>query len=311
MSVLKKIKWTFLVVVYTDTTYGRESMNEIRPRLNAAGICLTSAIQALPYDVRDETLDSIILQITNLVDDKTTDSVIGVLYLGSGTLANALLQRAPNHYSAGSEKIQWMFTDSISLNTNFGSNMYPRGMLMVIPASRFIVEFEDHWVRINETEVRAENPWFQQFYEKDNGCSLKGPFNKCVLKTEEEKRKAFTQGVYVEPAVHAVFAYARALRDAQQDKCGKGSSGVCPQLLEMQSGEFLKNYVMKVDFTYSMDERIASMASYEYEPYKAAATLKFDANGDIEDPMFDIWNFNDVPIRGVQGFRFRKVSQII
>ncbi|XP_041349145.1 uncharacterized protein LOC121368478 [Gigantopelta aegis] len=311
VTVLKKIKWTFVVVVYTDNTYGRESLGEIRPLLNSAGICLTTAIQTSSTDVRDETIDPIFLQLSDMVDDKTDDSIMGVLYLGSNAVASALLKRAPHHYSAGSGKIQWVFTDSVSLNANFGSNMYPRGMLVVVPASRFIVEFEDHWVRINETELRAENPWFQQWYEKEYGCSLAGPANKCVLRTEEEKRKSFTQDSFVEPAVHAVYAYARSLRDAQQDKCGAGSSGVCDQLLGMQSDDFLKNYLMKVDFTYSMDERIASMASYEYEPYKAAATLKFDANGDIEDPKFDIWNFNDVPIRGVQGFRFRKVGSYV
>lgn len=68
-------------------------------------------------------------------------------------------------------------------------------------------------------------------------------------------------GLHVEAAVTALYTYARALRNAQTDKCGAGASGLCRELAEMRQFEFLNSYVKDVDFTFSKQERIPSLAS--------------------------------------------------
>ena len=68
---------------------------------------------------------------------------VGTIFLGASPLATALLEQGANVDGAG--KLQWVFTDSISLDSSF-SFSYPRGILALVPASRYIVEFEDHWV---------------------------------------------------------------------------------------------------------------------------------------------------------------------
>jgi hypothetical protein len=71
-----------------------------------------------------------------------TDTV-GVIYLGDSALASALLNNGAAVPGAG--KLQWIFTDSVSLESRFETR-YPRGILALVPKSRYIVEFEDHWV---------------------------------------------------------------------------------------------------------------------------------------------------------------------
>ena len=68
-------------------------------------------------------------------------------------------------------------------------------------------------------------------------------------------------GPHVESAIIAVYTYARALKDAQAAKCGSGSRGLCRELAEMQQDEFLSNYLMGVDFTFTKEERIPTLAS--------------------------------------------------
>ena len=68
---------------------------------------------------------------------------VGTIFIGASSLATALLEQGINVNGAG--KLQWIFTDSISLDSSFTFN-YPRGIIAVVPASRYIVEFEDHWV---------------------------------------------------------------------------------------------------------------------------------------------------------------------
>ena len=191
---------------------------------------------------------------------------------------------------------------------------YPRGVVAVLTGSRFIVEFEDHWKRIDERSPSTENPWFQEWYMNSRKCKLPGvteaPFSSypnCVRLTETEKRSQFVQDQSVEPAVHAVFTYARALRMAQADKCGS-TKGLCSALASMSRTEFAEKYLKNVQFTYQTSERIASLASSLYAPYKKAKELNFDSNGDVINPEFGIWNFNNYVEPGSTGFRFRNVS---
>ena len=68
-------------------------------------------------------------------------------------------------------------------------------------------------------------------------------------------------GPHVESAVTALYAFARALKHAQRDACGAGSRGLCPALADMHQDEFLNSYLKPVDFTFTREERIPSLAS--------------------------------------------------
>ena len=110
--------------------------------------------------------------------------------------------------------------------------------------------------------------------------------------------------------MHAVFTYASALRTAQQALCGAGSSGVCTQLASLSHDDFLNTYLKNVNFTYTARERVPSLASDQYAPYKAAKRLQFDARGDIVNPSFSLWNYNDLPTgeETTATFKFREVG---
>ena len=113
--------------------------------------------------------------------------------------------------------------------------------------------------------------------------------------------------------MHSVFTYAYALRQAQQDLCGAGSSGVCTALSAMTHSQFLDTYLKEVDFIYAARERVPSLASDQYAPYKAAKRLQFDARGDIDNPSFSLWNYNDLPTgeENSTNFKFREVGALL
>ena len=68
--------------------------------------------------------------------------VTGVVYFGSEQVIFNLLHQGD--FVPGAGKLQWIVTDSVSLETKF-SSAYPKGIISITHASRFIVEFEDHW----------------------------------------------------------------------------------------------------------------------------------------------------------------------
>lgn len=308
---LVNLNWQYIVVVYQDSLYGKSAYASLRPILARMGICLTAAIAVSGNDVSPSTAQSVLGRIVN------TDTV-GVIYLGNSPWANALLENGKTVTGAG--KLQWIFTDSISLETSFpNTNLYPRGILVIVPKSRYIVEFEDHWVRIDENNPPAENPWYARWYMEMNKCNLNGistypracsSLYPDAAAKEAQRRSTFVQDQFVEPAVLAVFTYAAALRKAQQDLCGANYNGMCSSLREMNHATFLNSYLRKVDLTFTTKERIASYASPHLEPYNAAKKLAFNSKGDVVGPVFSIYNYNNLP-KGEENstiFRFREVG---
>ncbi|VDI31801.1 Hypothetical predicted protein, partial [Mytilus galloprovincialis] len=295
IRVLQELKWSFVNVVYTDDTFGRSSYNEIRTRLVAAGICLTQGVEVSSTDTSNTAMDNLLRKLTG-------SESVGNIYLGASQIAESLLNRAESYSDAG--KLQWIFTDSLTLSSSFTGKKYPRGVISVLPGSRKITEFEDHWIRINATTPSSENPWYKDWFMTEFDCSLPGTTNPphnskppCKIPTENERRFAFVQDQFVEPAVHAVYTYANALRRAHVTKCG-GVAGMCNNLKSMTTEDFYQNYLKNTDFTYSRVERVESMASAQLEPYNAPAKVKFDSHGDLTDYSFEIYSFNDYSTTG-------------
>lgn len=215
----------------------------------------------------------------------------------------------------GAGRLQWVFPASIGASQTLVENIiYARGLLVVAPASRYIPEFEDYWVRINESSPSPDDPWFQTWYMGVELCRLPGVteepyvnYRDCVLYSEAEKRSAYQQDQYVEPAITALYTYARALRSARMDHCGADTRGACDSLITMSYHHFLINYLLTTDFTFGNDERIPSLASSSISPYNKPKLVKFDDNGDLVSAAFDIWNYNDATV----SFSYTKVSYLI
>lgn len=296
VQLAKNLDWQYVVIVFTENTYGNGAYREIRPQLAEAGICLTTAIGVDPYDTSNATISGVLKQV------KETETV-GVIYLGNRRIVDALLQTGETYLGAGS--LQWIVTDSVSISSTFPGQKYPRGLLSVVPANRKIIEFEDHWARIDVNNPSVENPWYKQMYMAKNKCRLPGQVsqftNDCVLKSEAQRRDEFVQDQFVEPAVYAVFTYAKALKNAHLALCG-GIGGMCQSLKELKTMDFYNTYMRTLDFTFTKEERVESLASYSLDPYNDPAKVKYIGN-DLNNPSFQIFNFNDYDLQTIYQFK--------
>lgn len=68
------------------------------------------------------------------------------------------------------------------------------------------------------------------------------------------KRSIYTQLPYVQTTIESVYAYAKALRTAQRNRCGDSFNGVCDSLRSMPTSEF-HNILKNTDFTVSACKR--------------------------------------------------------
>jgi len=115
---LGTLGWEYVVVVYTENSYGRGAYKAIRTHMANAGLCLTAAIGADPTDDSDDTIDGILRSVLQM-------NATGVVYLGNDALIEALLHRGELYDGAG--KLQWVVTDSVSISDRFPGQKYPRG----------------------------------------------------------------------------------------------------------------------------------------------------------------------------------------
>ncbi|XP_074641004.1 uncharacterized protein LOC141898799 [Tubulanus polymorphus] len=289
VEVLKKLTWQYVALVYTSDTYGEDGRQELIRLAVEAGICVKVALPVKPFEKDPKNLRNIFSQLLK-------SGTVGVVYLGGHNAAKELMMIGSNVTNAG--KLQWLFSDTIGTSIEFAKiTTYNRGFLSVSPSSRRTPEFQAHWIGLDENDPPPDNPWYKDWYMSSHNCKLAevtyAPYASlpsCKSQREPEKRQEYVQNQFVLPAIDAVYTFARGLRDARKAKCNN-TRGVCQALADMTTSEFYQKYLRKVDITYGNPERIFSWSSYLEVPYGFAKTTKFDNNGDITDPIYDVWNY--------------------
>lgn len=115
-------------------------------------------------------------------------------------------------------------------------------------------------------------------------CFLYSTYPPCGTISSDRRKQIFIQNNFVESTIHAIVAYAEAIRKV----CG--SSGLCGALTSMSPETFHKQYLSKVDFTYPNNFIISALRGRR---------IAFDVNGDplTADVTFFIYNFTIQQVR--------------
>ena len=291
VKTLKALQWEYFAIIYGTDPDGSDLKNAVVSQAASEGLCVAGLVGVTWDD--DDSVDTIRDALHKTVQMKVT----GVVYLAWGN--HIVLENIQNVPDAG--KLQFLFPDTLGPDEELVDDLkYARGILTVSPSQRYITEFEDHWVGLNVNDPIPDNPWFQEWYMTKEKCRLPGfsnpPYNtypNCALKTESEMRDEYEQLKYTEASIVAVYTYAKAVKDAHADLCGPFFRGMCDQLIDLPSEDFFANYVRELDFTFSTDERVPTLASTTTAPYFAAKRVRYDNKGDLQEAMYDIWSYND------------------
>lgn len=248
LAVLNELNWKRVVAVYTDSVYGNSGYEAMVKQSMNSGICITKAV-AVPNG------GSMSEYATKLGELPKYDADVAVFfgsYLEGTTLFGALQSIGG---TAGIRDIQWIVTD-VNLMQEGYTNL-ARGILAVVPRSTLVTEFRDYFVSLNEASAPTENPWLANWYMTQYRCKLPGVtytpyvnYGDCVTQTTDQKRNDFRQNSFVDRTIMAVFAYAKALRNAQMGQCGS-TPGMCASLQILTTSEF-HEYLKDVDFQVNM-----------------------------------------------------------
>jgi hypothetical protein len=117
-------------------------------------------------------------------------------------------------------------------------------------------------------------------------------FDDCPHLDEATRRADYIPSAQTEAAVVALFAYAKALRNAHQVLCA-GQPGLCPAMFNITSKEFFMDFMKRNEFIFEWQERIPSLASSNLEPFLRPKSVAFDSSQEIRDSVYSILNFNN------------------
>ncbi|XP_060080414.1 uncharacterized protein LOC132559805 [Ylistrum balloti] len=289
LAVLERMSWKKVVVVYSDSVYGKDGYNTFMHMAYKKSVCIIKGI-SIPVSGSVTDIQQRLAGIVNY-------GVDAGLYVGSATLSLKLFSALENIPDAG--KLQWMLTD-MNLMESYASPL-ARGTIFIGPRTVTVTEFRDYFLGLDENNPSSENPWYKDWYMTMYNCRLSGvnyaPYNSlnlCPNLSSAQKEADYKQVIHVETTIKAVFAYASALRVAQGDRCG--STGTyCSALQSLSSSEFF-NYLRNVDFQFSSAQGITSLLGHR---------VKFDKNGDITTQDFTVYNYNN---KNGPGYSFVEVG---
>ncbi|XP_052073189.1 uncharacterized protein LOC127711239 isoform X2 [Mytilus californianus] len=281
IEVLKQMNWKRVMAVYTSSIYGNSGYETMVKQAMENDICITKAL-SVPSS---GSVSQYAAQLTSLPKYDTDVA----LFFGSYNEAKTLFQALDTIGSTpGIRSIQWMVTDMNLMQETY-SNI-ARGAIAVMPRATLVTQFRDYFINLNEVLAPTENPWLANWYMTQYQCKLPGVtylpysnYTNCITKTTNQRRNDFRQNAFVDRTIMAVFAYAKALRKAQEDRCGTSFSGICPSLQALTTSDFHK-YLKDVDFTFSTSDNVPSLSGKR---------VAFDENGDFITEDFTIWNYND------------------
>ncbi|GAB1608014.1 metabotropic glutamate receptor 3-like [Argonauta hians] len=276
LSLLRKLNWYHVVVIYTDDSYGMDGYKEFLRVAHNSDICISQAVKILSTD----SANDISAKVSNLV---TTQAVGGLMFSPSAR-TNNIMDTLYRRNDAGT--LQWIVND---LHVERSStNPYPKGSLLMSPKSMMIEGFREHWVRLDPRTPPIDNPWYSGWFMTKYLCKLSNtvpqkfqsyPFCEfSKLPTSD-----FEQYYYVEPTLISLFTFAKAIKNAQWDKCFQ-TSGICQNLLKMSAKEFHEKYLKNIEFTFTKSDGIPSFEGKR---------IRFDSNGNLENPEFLLWNYRE------------------
>ncbi|KAL5016529.1 hypothetical protein ScPMuIL_006118 [Solemya velum] len=277
LDVVSELQWDRILLVHSDSDYGRDGYDTLVRQAIGRDICIAEAIQLSAHGTVDEFKD----RLLSLGDLGITGAIYFGSYVSALTLLDAL-ESVPNLAT-----VQWIMSD-LNFEEKYES-AFARGVMYVAPTKTDVGEFATYFTSLNINSPPPENPWLRDWYMTANDCLLSGvdyqPYSSlnlrsCIVKSNSQRLNEFVQLPYVDMTIKAVFAYARALKTAQQAQCG--GFGTCASLQQMSTVDF-HNYLKNVDFQFGNEEGIPSLNGQR---------VAFDDNGDLLDPGHTIWNYN-------------------
>ena len=267
VDIIEYFNWNYVIAMHTDDVYGIEGikafMDELENRNSTQKCIATSSSIELKTDTeaKAEHFDHAIELINqNWIRNATVVVLFVQLETAIGVL-EAVDRKRKTDPEFASKNFTWIGSDGWGEMIPSEYHETARGSLSIVPNSNSSVsdKFDEYFQSLHPLSYSA-NPWFGEYWESVFNCTLGGQpgLEDCDLATQALSLEVgYKQNSYVTSTVNAVYAFAHAIHNMQQDLC-KGGHGLCEnfsQILDTRSGgvavrrELLLRYLRNVSFS--------------------------------------------------------------
>ena len=256
--------WTYVHVLYSEDTYGREGIKSLVKALNDSQKCIAIR-KALPRTLlgsRQTYNDIVVSMSQEWVKNASVAVLFGHPYQAI-EIMRAINGVIDNINRSILENTVWIASDSWSKQSkNFPIEYRKRvkGMLGIQPIPSSREDFIEHFISLKPNKTR--NPWFNYYWKVVFKC-IHEPCNVSA------QSLSTVRGSYAPYVIDAIYAYAYAIHQMVVDCCP--SETLCDAIVSRRSvgetinGTLLREYLSNVSFKRTFtDEKL------------------FDANGDVE-----------------------------
>nr|KAG5699497.1 hypothetical protein BaRGS_020056 [Batillaria attramentaria] len=281
VSILKRLHWTFVAIVYTSDNYGTMGARTLEKHARANNVCVDVSVPLIKGNGGMETVVSKLIEMRDRAESKS----VAVVFIGEKDTAEFFVYNLKLRALFG---FHFIMSDSVSTNTevfNSGSGEstdfknIALGSLTLVPSSVHLQDFEDYLNKkyrdVQDGIVR--DPQIESWLQ-----SLSQPWD----------RQRIKQIPFVPLTVGAIFALAEATRLAHEEMCG-GEHGACQRLLDATRDGIILKHVKNITVDFSnMSDRVApaKLKSLGY-------VLEFDEKGDVRPnpglPDYSVYAFDD------------------
>ncbi|OWR41061.1 metabotropic glutamate receptor 4 6 7 8 [Danaus plexippus plexippus] len=220
VEIVKKLGWSYVSIIYEESSYGIKAFEELEALLARNGICI-AVKEKLVKDsgVADErAYDEIVQKLL------TKPRARGAIIFGSDQEVAGVMRAVERGNATGA--FSWVGSDGWSARAlvSDGNERAVEGTISVQPQANDVIGFKEYFLGLNVKNNRR-NPWFVEFWEDHFQCrypgSPKTPYNgqyerQCSglerltnKNTEFERQLQFVSD--------AVMAFAYAIRNVQYD----------------------------------------------------------------------------------------------
>ncbi|XP_060068565.1 metabotropic glutamate receptor 6-like [Ylistrum balloti] len=251
VELVKMFKWTYVSVVYEESSYGIQGFNELEKLLKLSAICIATTEKLLKDSgvAGQASYDTIVDRL------KQKSNARGVIIFGSDQEVGELMEAVRRRNATG--MFSWIGSDGWGGRglAYLDKEAEVEGAVTVQPLAYEVIGFKDYFLNL-KPETNARNPWFIEYWEQQFRCkypkSSWTPYNEefagnpCTgqeVMSEEE----FDMEAQLQFVSDSVLAFAHAFKDMHQVLC-EGKPGLCPNMDPVE-GEILKRFLLNVSFT--------------------------------------------------------------
>ncbi|XP_035210832.1 metabotropic glutamate receptor 4-like, partial [Stegodyphus dumicola] len=249
VQIVQRLNWTYISILYEESTYGIQAFTVLEELLLKKGICL-AVKERLTKDsgvAGDSYYDSIVRRILE------KPSARGVIIFGSDQEVAGVMRAVRRNNATGI--FSWIGSDGWSARALVyeTNEKQVEGTLSVQPRAHPVPGFEEYFLGLT-VENNTRNPWFTEFWEHLFKCkwpnSTVTPYNQwenlCTGNEVMSTVKGYEAERQLQFVSDAVLAFAYALKAYHQDTC-KGEYGICEEMKPI-NGSKLLSFLKKVSF---------------------------------------------------------------